>query len=522
MSSYHGFMKFLYNECVCDQHGLLVESCESGECGKWRKNWNDFEVFAKETPANDTTTTPLQIMPPEEDTISIQRFEYQQTNKYGKKLAELNTPVNMEELLQYISSKLSDFIVHSSQRSRDYLFWKTWQNVITPPLTLMYMDFSENLSLPIQKEPQSLYWIRKQISILGEIIKYRDGSGEEIKFYSGHLSDDRDHDQVYVRKSLDQVIEKHPINTALVIRSDNANHFKSAENFRDLQEISDQLGKMVIRVFGTASHGKGEIDSCGGHLKNPVRQAIANKVHIASDIEAADYLNAHYADKTCPFYDVSTLDTDGLQGERMKRLYIQYNTVKGTDSFHVLVFKPGSNTFLAANQICVCANCLDMAFEDCDSFQQYEPLVGQMSEKMTRSKTNVADDEPVTTISGMVTKNSIFAIRAENTVTNYFLLICEEEENEHDDPEKPFVDDCGNVIHYGTKYLRGKYLECRNFNNKYHEFSKPTRAKTIAVDGDTVFFPQVPTTFISKCNTYYRVSNDIIHELQVRSSLVTE
>ena len=38
--------------------------------------------------------------------------------------------------------------------------------------------------------------------------------------------------------------------------------------------MSNQLGKMVVRIFGIAGHGKGEIDSCGGHMKNPVREAI--------------------------------------------------------------------------------------------------------------------------------------------------------------------------------------------------------------------------------------------------------
>ena len=87
---------------------------------------------------------------------------------------------------------------------------------------------------------------------------------------------------------------------------------------------------------------------------------------------------------------------------------------------------------------------------------------------------------------------------------------------------EPHVDECGNIIHYGTKYLEGYYLACRNFTNKYHEFSVGKRGKNIAVIGETLFFPQVPTMFISKCDTYYRISNDIIHELQVRSSLSTE
>ena len=96
--------------------------------------------------------------------------------------------------------------------------------------------------------------------------------------------------------------------------------------------------------------------------------------------------------------------------------------------------------------------------------------------------------------------------------------MCTEEEAEHEKPE-PFVDECGNKIHFGTKFLQGKYLECRNFTNKYHEYSPTTKGKSVAVVGETVFFPQVPIMFSSKGSSYFRISNDIIHELQVRSTL---
>ena len=216
---------------------------------------------------------------------------------------------------------------------------------------------------------------------------------------------------------------------ALVTCSDNATHRKSAENFSDLQDISNNLNKMLIRSYGVAGHGKGEIDSSRGHLKNLVWQAIANKVHITSDKEAIDHLMCHYADKIYPAYNVSRINPDDLQAERKKPLYMEYKTVQGTDSFHVLIFQPGSETFLASNKLCACANCLDLRFDECESFRKYQPLVGRMNEKVTRSKTDMAEDIPELTISNMVTKNSIFAIRAENACTNYFLILCESEEH---------------------------------------------------------------------------------------------
>ena len=126
------------------------------------------------------------------------------------------------------------------------------------------------------------------------------------------------------------------------------------------------------------------------------------------------------------------------------------------------------------------------------------------------------DDEAASTTSSMVTKESVFAIRADNPTTNYFLLHCVSEEAEHLDPE-PIIDTVGNVIHFGMKYITGRYLEISNFTNKYHEFE--VRRKHIFVQGTTVFFPQVPLMYVSKTGATVKIANDIILELQVRSSL---
>ena len=425
----------------------------------------------------------------------------------------------MPELLHYISERMHKFVQHSSERFRDILFWKIWERLVIPVSTLIYIDYSENLSIPIRNEPQPLYFVRKQISLLCCIIIFKDDeSGSTKKIYSGYLSDDLDHDQVYVRKTLDHITSTISIADHLVIRSDNAMHFKSAENFADLQQISNVLNITVIRVFGIAGHGKGEIDSCGGHMKNPVRKGIANKVHITTAEEAADYLNIHYENHTNPSYLAVVVNPDELQAEREERLYIDYKTVSGSNSFHVLVFKPHSTTFMASKSLCVCSHCTDLRFEECDSFTRYEPLVGRLNEKATRSKSlNMAIDQADESVSTMVTKGSIFAVRADNDLTNYFLLQCTTEEKEHLDGKDPAIDQVGNVIHYGTKYITGKYLEVSDFNDKYHVFD--VQRKNIFVAADTVFFPQVPLLFVSKSGKKVKINNEIVHELQIRSSL---
>ena len=201
---------------------------------------------------------------------------------------------------------------------------------------------------------------------------------------------------------------------------------------------------------------------------------------------------SHFDGKTDPSYYVARLDPDDLQNEKEKRLYIDYKTVHGSDPFHVMVFLPELNYFLASNKICVCNDCLDMNFENCPSFQWYELQVGKLNEKATQSKSIIPLDKLDSNLYSMAIKGSIFAVRADNVFINYFLLLCEVEVVEHLDNEKPHTDDAGQIMYYGTKYITGKYLEVSNFTNRYHEFK--IQRKNIAVIGETVFFIFLTTT----------------------------
>ena len=77
-----------------------------------------------------------------------------------------------------------------------------------------------------------MYWIWKQISIHCGIGIFVDDKNSPNKiYYFGHFSDDKDHDQVYVKKSLECMLSVLPSNETVIIRSDNATHFKSAERY---------------------------------------------------------------------------------------------------------------------------------------------------------------------------------------------------------------------------------------------------------------------------------------------------
>ena len=98
--------------------------------------------------------------------------------------------------------------------------------------------------------------------------------GKNDKVYFAHLSEDQNHDPVFTIESLKEMVSEKSVPKTYVIRSDNAPHFKCAQCFHDLQDVSAASGATIIRVYGTVGHRKREIYSVEGHVKNVIRKSI--------------------------------------------------------------------------------------------------------------------------------------------------------------------------------------------------------------------------------------------------------
>ena len=123
------------------------------------------------------------------------------------------------------------------------------------------IDFSENLTLGVKFEPQSLHWVKQQITVHPGIVKV---NGE--KLYHPYVTDSRLHDQAFVRLAMIEMIQSTdvPDDAVIVIESDNCSgQYKSSHHFTNMQHLANKFNHTVIRVFGIAGHGKGEVDHVG-------------------------------------------------------------------------------------------------------------------------------------------------------------------------------------------------------------------------------------------------------------------
>ena len=173
------------------------------------KNWKDLKEKLTEV-ADDNVVKKMLI------------FEKVKTiTKKGKEIERLRpVPVNanVKYVVQFIESFLTNIINHRNLLKN---YRTNIENVLLniDGLIEIWVDFSENLTLQVKQEIQSLHWSKEQVTVHSGITK-QDG----VKKYHPYISDDRVHDQCFVYNVINEMLEDVTIEagkSTRVIISDN-------------------------------------------------------------------------------------------------------------------------------------------------------------------------------------------------------------------------------------------------------------------------------------------------------------
>ena len=201
----------------CDAHNEIYERlthlwssvlCQKSEFDRWYKR----ECLLGE--CINCGVQNLRICPSEvssEKLVKWKRTGYEiigvgEDGKPKKAIKVIYCETKPVELIDYCKSKIADFIVHNFFASwQDFQFKELFTSV--PDGTLIScIDFSENYSMKIQNEIQSMHWRSEQVSILVHITFRRNPEWtlcsdepyllKEVHYY---VSDDKVHDSLYVQ-----------------------------------------------------------------------------------------------------------------------------------------------------------------------------------------------------------------------------------------------------------------------------------------------------------------------------------
>ena len=109
----------------------------------------------------------------------------------------------------------------------------------------------------------------------------------------------------------------------------------------------------IVRVFGVAGHGKGEVDHVGGLAKVAIRRHVGTGGVVLNVDDCIDVLKEKFGDKSNPKFCFKKITEESLRDARKSKLF---PTVPGSSKFQAMVFSPNSNVFKAAHH---CAFVID-------------------------------------------------------------------------------------------------------------------------------------------------------------------
>ena len=279
-------------------------------------------------------------------------------------------------------------------------------------------------------------------------------------------------------------------NIYLIIESDNcSSQYKSAQHFFDLQEISNENDIFIIRIFGIAGHGKGEVDHVGGLTKIAIRHEIARGDYLDSAADMVDFLIEKFGNCVNPRYSISEISCRDLEIERLKAKSRKYHTIDGSATFQVIVFSPGATEISAAPRLCVVCQECSAKYGSCSLFTSYPLVVMELNKTSLRSSINTTEIN--------IDDDTTHAIAADSTSRDivYFLEIIENSVS-----TDSIIDDYQHVVSPGQKYLEGHYLEYNNEDNKNYHYTI-TKSKKVFFYKECVVYLFVPFE-ISKKKVY--------------------
>ena len=169
-SSYENFFAILYANCT------LSDTYIPWECTPNKK------VVCKEITNNFSNITEVLEVADETTTVPFTYFEKQITcnakgevvmTKLGnpaKRLVPVKQQANCKFLIDFMKNMLPEIIFHRNMLK----LYRNIKGVFLDSMQCAYIDidFSENLTIGIKWEPQSLHWSKKQVTIHSGIFKY--------------------------------------------------------------------------------------------------------------------------------------------------------------------------------------------------------------------------------------------------------------------------------------------------------------------------------------------------------------
>ena len=304
------FFDFLTQDCKKDEHAHIERNCTPNKktvCSHVLDRWDMFlghvSSFPDTSDDTDDTTVPFEIF----KSVMVQTKEGEK-----KRLKLVQENANMAFIIDFINTILPNIIHHRNEL-------KHFRSVVKE-FTLLYssinidMDFSENHTVPMKSQPQSMYWTLQTVTVHSGITKSKDG-----KSYHPYISDSNKHNQVFVNIVMNEMLAEADVTNCdmIVVDSDNcSSQYKSVLHFYHLQELTNNYNIPVVRMYGIPGHGKGEVDHVGGTAKVTIRKMAARGHSFYNASNIVEALVDWYAGSSSVKYYIKEISPEQLETKK--------------------------------------------------------------------------------------------------------------------------------------------------------------------------------------------------------------
>ena len=303
-TNYTSFFQLLYANCDNIDNTYISWSCIPNKKNLCQDIVSNFNTHTEILRNSETTTVPFTHFVKQVQTDDDGKPIINKKGKEVKRLVPLKEKVDAKFLINFLEDILPEAVHHRNMLR----LYRNTKHAFIDNLGCIYIDidFSENLTVGMKWEPQSCHWNKLQVTIHSGLL-IQNG----VKVYHPYVSNCRLHDQVFVHQALQEMVStiEVPEGVPMVIESDNcSSQYKSCQHFYHLQSLANQLNCDIVRMYGVAGHGKGEVDHVGGIAKVAVRKEICGGEVFQTSQQIVAFLEPKFRDKECPRYHIVEIE----------------------------------------------------------------------------------------------------------------------------------------------------------------------------------------------------------------------